>query len=475
MVIFVLRRLELAPAAQASPLVPAQFSGPPLLLLLILDVHRRRTQLPAAGESCRLDRNSSLPARGIVATKIDGIFCMIEVLKMNWPNLPGSKTFNSARNELPKSNPAGHAEARVDTNQAMKPGKKILQIGNYPPPMCGWAIQTKLVTDELRRRGHICQVLKINENRQVKGPDYVDVQGGFDYLFKVLRYGLAGYRLNVHVNGQSRKGYWLALLAVLVGRLTFHPAQVTFHGGLSQQYFPRPDSARLRLAFALLFYLAGGIACDDDFVKQAISDYGVAPHKVVAIETFSPQYLEFEPVALSEETEKFLGAHWPVFFCYVSFRPEYRLSVLREAMGRFRVIQPQAGFIWLGFPEREFPRAEQFVNEWPDEERQSLLLLGNLSHEQFLTLLGRCFACIRTPACDGVAASVLESLFMGIPVVASENGRRPPGTITYHEADPADLHGKLVSLMENDCAIRARLEQLERTDNVARMADWLSQ
>ncbi len=357
----------------------------------------------------------------------------------------------------------------------MKSQKRILQIGNYPPPMCGWAIQTKLVTDELRRRGHICQVLKINENRQIKDPAYVDVQGGFDYLFKVLRYGLAGYRLNVHVNGQSKKGYVLALIAVLVGRLTFHPARVTFHGGLSQAYFPRPDSPRMRLAFELLFHLAGGIACDDNFVKQAVTDYGVPPQKVAAIETFSPQYLSFHPVALSEEIETFIKTHWPVFFCYVSFRPEYRLSVLREAMCRFRQRQPNAGFIWLGFPDRELPRAQEFVGEWPDEERQSLLLLGNLNHETFLTLLGRCFACIRTPACDGVSASVLESLVMGIPVVASENGRRPPGTITYTETDAADLYSKLVFLVENDSAIRTRLERSDQSDNIARMADWLAE
>ena len=357
----------------------------------------------------------------------------------------------------------------------MKSKRKILQIGNYPPPMCGWAIQTKLVTDELRRRGHICQVLKINENRKVKDPSYIDVQGGLDYLYKVLWYGVSGYHLNVHVNGQSKKGYLLALIAVLVGRLTFHPAQVTFHGGLSQAYFPRLDSSRLRLAFKLLFYLAGGIACDDNFVKQAIGDYGVAPQKVVAIETFSPQYLAFHPAVLAQEIEEFTKSHWPVFFCYVSFRPEYRLSVLREAMCRFRECQPKAGFIWLGFPDREFPRAEEFVSEWPGGERRSLLLLGNLTHEKFLTLLGSCFACIRTPACDGVSASVLESLFMGIPVVASENGRRPPGTITYRETDAADLCAKLVFLIENDHAIRASLEQLERSDNVARMADWLSE
>jgi glycosyltransferase involved in cell wall biosynthesis len=143
-------------------------------------------------------------------------------------------------------------------------------------------------------------------------------------------------------------------------------------------------------------------------------------------------------------------------------------------MNRFRHYRPAAGFVWLGFPGRELPAAHEYVREWPDEERQGLLLLGNLTHDEFLTLLGRCFGCIRTPACDGVAASVLESLMMGIPVVASENGRRPPGTIHYAEIDAEDLCAKLVFLVENYSTIKASLERLEHGDNIARMADWLA-
>ena len=63
---------------------------------------------------------------------------------------------------------------------------------------------------------------------------------------------------------------------------------------------------------------------------------------------------------------------------------------------------------------------------------------------------------------------------MGIPVVASENSRRPPGTLTYAETDAANLYVKLVFLVENYPAIKASLEQLEQRDNVARMADWLA-
>lgn len=340
--------------------------------------------------------------------------------------------------------------------------------------MCGWAIQTKLVVDELRNTGYVCEVLKINENRQVKDPAYIDVQGGLDYLLKVLRYAMKGYRLNVHVNGQSKKGYILALIAVLAGRLTFQPALVTFHGGLSQEFFPRPDHLPLRAAFRVLFQLAGRIACDDDFVKRAIVDYGISPEKIAVIETFSPQYLSFNPATLPREIESFLSNYSPVFFCYVSFRPEYQLSMLREAMRKFRGYRPNAAFVWLGFPDREMPNAHGFVRDWPADERESLLLLGNLQHDAFLTLLSRCTACVRTPACDGVAASVLESLAMKIPVVASENNRRPAGTITYAETDAADLNAKLIFVMENYGSIKASLEQAQPADNVARMAEWLT-
>ena len=351
---------------------------------------------------------------------------------------------------------------------------KILQIGNYPPPMCGWAIQLKLVTEELRRRGHICEVLKINEGRQIKSSEYIDVQNGPDYLWKVLSHAFRGYRLNVHVNGMSKKGYWLAMAAALAGRLVARPALVTFHGGLSQKFFPRHDSSLIHWAFYLLFRLAGGIACDSEPIQREIERYGISPEKVRSIATFSSQYVDFTPAALPSNAEDFLRARNPVIFSYVSFRPEYRLGLVREGMQQYRRFHPDAGFIWLGFPGKELGAAEQFVGDWPAEERKSLLILGNLTHDQFLTLLSRSFLCLRTPACDGVAASVLESLALGIPVVASENGRRPHGVITYNDTDANDMCEKLLFATDHYQEVKAGLAAQSSDDNVAAMADWLS-
>jgi glycosyltransferase involved in cell wall biosynthesis len=356
----------------------------------------------------------------------------------------------------------------------MRQPVKIVQIGNYPPPMCGWAIQLKLVTEELRRRGHTCDVLKINEGRRIKSTEYVDVQNGLDYLKKLLSFAFRGYRLNVHVNGMSKKGYALALAAAVVGRLAFRPAMVTFHGGLSQDYFPRNDNGVAHWAFRLLFHSAGAIACDSQPIQQAIEQYGVPANKIECIATFSPQYLDFSRVSLPAEVEKFVADHWPLILSYVSFRPEYRLDTLREGMRLYCEQHPGAGFIWLGFPGKEMGAAEDFVRNWPQEERQSLLVLGNLSHDQFLTLLSRSSICLRTPACDGVAASVLESLALSIPVVASENGRRPPGVVTYRDTDAADMCEKLVYATDHYEEIRAGLSHDMFDDNVGRMAEWLT-
>lgn len=350
---------------------------------------------------------------------------------------------------------------------------KILQIGNYPPPACGWAVQTKLLTEEIRRRGHVCQVLNINESRKIKSAEYVDVQNGLDYVRKLWRYALGGYRFQMNVNGQSKPGYVLALLALLIGRLVGRPATLSWRGGLQQKYFPRETNRLIRWAYRQLFRLAASISCDSVPVKRAIEGYGIRPDRIVAIPPFSKQNLSFSPVGLTENVGSFLSRHYPVFFCYVSFRPEYELPMLRRAMARFRGHYPKAAFVWLGFPSKEMPAVEQYVCEWSTGEREGLLVLGNLPHDEFLSLLMRCTAYLRTPMCDGVAASILESLALGIPVVASDNGTRPKGVVTYANLDEADMCAKLglVVTQHERVKERTRLDQVD--DNIDLTVDWL--
>src|SRR2546429_4324421 len=55
------------------------------------------------------------------------------------------------------------------------------------------------------RRGHVCQVLNINESRKKKSSEYVDVQNGFDYVYKLVRFAGKGYQFQVHVNRSEER------------------------------------------------------------------------------------------------------------------------------------------------------------------------------------------------------------------------------------------------------------------------------
>jgi len=265
--------------------------------------------------------------------------------------------------------------------------KKILQIGNYPPPMCGWAVQTVLLNQELRRRGHISKVLNVNESRKKKSTDYVDVQNGIDFVWKVLWFSMRGYHIHAHLNAESPKLYLLDLVALLWARSIGRAGILTLHGGLPQKFFPKVRPRWMRWSFQLIFKLAGRMTCDSEEIKQAIVCYGIAPEKIAAIPCFSAELLQFQSRSLDLEMEQFLKSHGLTLLCYVSFRPEYRLPVLRNAMRQFRQEYPDAGFIWLGFPEKEMQAARSYVADWPEEEKNGFLLLGNLRHDDFLTLL----------------------------------------------------------------------------------------
>src|SRR5258708_3221404 len=352
-------------------------------------------------------------------------------------------------------------------------GERILQIGNSPPPFCGWSVQTKLLVEEIRRSGCVCDVLNLSENHAKKSREYTDVQNGFDYLCKLIRFAFRRYRFQVHVNGQSRTGYILALMAAVIGRLAGTTVALSWRGGLRQRSFPCSKTSSVRWAYRLLFRLSGKISCNNLQVKEAIEQYGISSERVVAIPAFSMHHVKFQQALLARETEIFLTSHHPVFFCYVSFRPEYDLSMLREAMRQFRQIHKQAAFVWVGFPSKEMPAVNEFVGRWQAEERQSLMLLGNLSHDEFLTLLNRCFAYIRTPACDGVSSSVLEALTFGVPVVASDNGSLPDGVVTYRKGDAIDLCAKLTDLTERGGQINRQIQMQSEEDNIAKTVDWL--
>jgi glycosyltransferase involved in cell wall biosynthesis len=322
---------------------------------------------------------------------------------------------------------------------------------------------------ELTKRGWDCQVMNLNENRRVRSPEYVDVQSGWDYFRKVLARVGRGYAVHVRVNGATKKGYALALCALGLARLFRRPALLTYAGGHQQSYFPAPRLSIRHMAFSLLFRVPHRIYCNSGQVKRVLLTTGIAAERVAPIPHFSTYYVQFEPTPLSDEVESFVERHEGVFFSYVCFRKEFQLDLFAEAVRQFRKLYPKIGFLWAGAPARELQPLRKFVCE--EQIEDAVLLQGSLPHEMFLNLLSRSLAYIRTPLSDGVCASVLESLKLKVPVLATDNGTRPPGTELWDAADVSSLLRLMEQVLRQRSQMVARIPEITVEDNAKQLAD----
>ena len=343
--------------------------------------------------------------------------------------------------------------------------KKILEISSYPPPRAGWGVRVSFVKQALIENGHECQVVNIApESRMIPSPEYLTSMSGFDYVKKVFAHSLKGYRVHMHLNGNSPKGFILTMLAEICNLLTFKRPILTVHAGPKQIYFPKEQAPHLTPMFKFIFGVARKIICNDEKVKVKIVEYGINPEKITPIQAFSRQYLQFLPQTPAEPLRKFMENKDFLISSYVFFRPEFFIDDMVKGIAELVKKFPGLGLMILGSHDHsEDIRA--LVSALGIDDH--VFFCGDLDHDMFLTLVSRSDIFLRTPIRDGVSSSVLEALALGVPVVASENKRRPQSVITYNHESIPDMVRVLDEVLENLDNVKANVIKPEIRDTVA--------
>lgn len=324
---------------------------------------------------------------------------------------------------------------------------------------------------ELEKRGDICTVLNTGKGRFLTGRDFEPVFSGFDFVKKVFKYCLKGFTVHMHLNGDSPKGFVLTSLALLISLLTFKRAVITFHAGPLQHYFPQSRAPRLNLLYKFIFTAPRHIICNNLLVKKAIVGYGIDPQKIVPIQAFSRQYLQFEDVQLPQATETFFQKYKHIACSYVFFRPEFFIDDMLIATASILEKNANFGLIILGSDLGSEPQ-KKLVEELKISDH--VLFVGDQDHDAFLSIMSRSQLYWRTPVKDGVASSVLEALSLQVPVVASENNTRPESVITYENSNINDMVSKVLSVIENFEKARAAVIKPIVPDTIGEEIDVLA-
>lgn len=222
--------------------------------------------------------------------------------------------------------------------------------------------------------------------------------------------------------------------------------------------------------YSMAFTIPALIICNNLAVKKNIAGYGIQPTKIVVIPAFSRQYLTYTPVALPHECERLLSRYRRVAVSYFFHRPEFFVDSMMEALREVSRTDRGLGLVLIG-ADTKSAAITRMIEEMGLKERT--YLAGDLPHDEFMSVLARVHAFVRTPKKDGVCSSVLEALSLRVPVVASENGSRPPGVVTFRPDDARDMTEKLRYVLANYDAVRARIPRPNVSDTVRQEAELL--
>lgn len=356
------------------------------------------------------------------------------------------------------------------------PPARILEVTSYPPPRAGWGLRVEFLKKALEAAGHRCVVLNIGTSRAVPSDEYETVAGGLDFVRKVFRFSRQRFVVHAHANGDAIKGLLLALTAEVINLVCGRRCVLTFHAGVFQRYFPRERSFLLAPVFWLLFAIPRRIICNSEAVKARIQGYGVRPSKIVPIAAFSTQYMRYAPVALPDRLDAFFRRYAHVIFTYVRMRPLFYPLTLVDGLATVVGRRTGVGLVLCGVSGHMDDGVWESVQERirARELEPHVCIVEDLDHDAFMTALARSTLYLRTPITDGVAASVLESLALGVPVVACENGTRPPGVITYPADDAAQMADRIEYVIDHRAAVVASLPPVRVEDTLARELQLLT-
>ena len=343
--------------------------------------------------------------------------------------------------------------------------KTLIEITSFPPPMGSWSLRIEFLAEAWKNLGHYCILMNIGPSRKLKDPKYLNITGVLDYILKVTIASAKGHILHTHTNGKGVKGTILALIGQCIALPFGRNCVLTFHAGLTQQYFPKTGRLPYDFLMWLTFWTPRKIICNSQKMKDKIAqDYKIDPNKIHPIPAFCSEYMKTEMGSLSPEIENFSTVHSPLLVSYVhTFHSEFTVDLMIHTVERLRIKFPDLGLVIMG--STQF--SEEYVRIIKERNLEDhILITGNLPREEFLAVMARGVLYLRTPIGDGVAASVLEALSLGIPVVAVDNGTRPPGCILYRECDLEDMIMKVDHVIQNRERIISEIKNPEALDTL---------
>jgi glycosyltransferase involved in cell wall biosynthesis len=294
---------------------------------------------------------------------------------------------------------------------------KAAQLGPYPPPHGGVQTNLAAIRQYLEGHGHSCVAVNLTRFRG-DAPGVYYPAGPLE-LARLL-FGLRVDILHLHFGGHlSARLLGLAFLCTLMpGRKTV----LTFHSG-GYPASPAGQTAGPRTLRGFVFRRLDGLIAVNAEIAAFFRKLGVRPERIRTIPPFAVSAQEAS-ATLPRRLQDFADRHKPLLLTVGLLEPEYDLGLQIDALEDIRQRFPDAGLAIAGSGSLEGELRRRIAAK---SYAEHVLLYGDLPRPDTLRAMLACDVLLRTTLYDGDSVSVREALYLGTPVIATENGMRPAG------------------------------------------------
>ena len=300
---------------------------------------------------------------------------------------------------------------------------RVLQLGPYPPPHGGVQSNLVAIRSFLLKRNIPCAVINITRHRKPDADEVYYPKTSLDLLRLLLR--LDYDIIHLHLGGMlSDRLLSLSLVCCLIPN---SKTVLTFHSG---GYPSSPRGQKTTAASFTGFVLRrfDKLIGVNPAIVEFFQKVGVPAERTCLIYPHSfPGAASSDGRAsdlLPEKLAAFFASHSPILISVGLLEKEYDLPLQISVVDRVRQKFPNAGLLMIGSGSKEAELRDLIAAQ---SYAAHLLLPGDVPYKATLQAIRQSDVMLRTTLYDGDAVSVREALYLGVPVIASDNGMRPPG------------------------------------------------
>lgn len=307
----------------------------------------------------------------------------------------------------------------------------VLQLGPVPPPEGGISRNMLAIREELLASGHRCSIIATSKSTVESNEPDVHHPRSKTALIGLLR-NLDYDVLHLHIGGEVTKR-----VLALAFACTFFGGKrtvLTLHSGGYSTTDDAKNAKPSSLAGRIFRRFTRIVAVNED-LADVFRRFGVPEEKLSIVLPYSLKAPD-ENINVPAALDSFCKTHSPLLLAVGGLEKDYDPLMQIAAMRDIVRDLPNAGLMIVGGGSMQSEVESAVKNSGCAD---NICLAENIDHAVTLHLMRDADIVLRTTLFDGDAISVREALFLGTPVIATDNGMRPDGVELIGVGDKAAL------------------------------------